>query len=181
MLMGRMHKTPLDVLRPSLHTSVLLRQLRHKLQADRVCCSYLQDMGDSVLAKNFCLGPPWVPARVTSTTGQSAAMVRLSDGTAWHRQGDHLRPQCEEVSEPTAGPPMTQNVCSHLPTVRHTDLAVSADSDSAMRATSGIEEKSVNVTGGAEETAMNASKSVCSMPQLQRSTGSRKLVQRYSP
>ncbi|XP_037509352.1 uncharacterized protein K02A2.6-like [Rhipicephalus sanguineus] len=91
LLTGRAFKTPLDVLRPSLQTSALLRQLKQKLYADRGSrqAPSLQQ-GDSVYARNFRQGAPWVRASVVDVTPPSARVI-LDDRSIWHRHGDHLR------------------------------------------------------------------------------------------
>ncbi|XP_037502384.1 uncharacterized protein LOC119376711 [Rhipicephalus sanguineus] len=91
LLTGRAFKTPLDVLRPSLQTLVLVRQLKQKLYADRGSrpAPSLQP-GDSVYARNFRQGAPWVRASVVDITPPSARVI-LDDRSIWHRHGDHLR------------------------------------------------------------------------------------------
>nr|XP_037275484.1 uncharacterized protein K02A2.6-like [Rhipicephalus microplus] len=81
LLTGRMFKTPLDVLRPSLQASVFLNQLKQKLYADRGSgqAPSLQP-GDDVYVRNFRRGTPWVPASVVDGTPSSAS-ARFEDGT----------------------------------------------------------------------------------------------------
>lgn len=92
LLMGRKIKTPLDVMHPSLRTTVQLKQLKQKLHADQGCRrGPLLDSGTPVFARNFRPGPPWVPASVSGPVSASSAEITLDDGTSWHRHGDHLR------------------------------------------------------------------------------------------
>lgn len=92
LLMGRKIKTPLDVMHPSLRTTVQLKQLKQKLHADQGCRrGPLLDSGTPVFARNFRPGPPWVPASVSCPVSASSAEITLEDGTSWHRHGDHLR------------------------------------------------------------------------------------------
>ncbi|XP_037515556.1 uncharacterized protein K02A2.6-like [Rhipicephalus sanguineus] len=91
LLTGRAFKTTLDVLRPNLQTSVLVRQLKQKFYADRGSrpAPSLQP-GDSVYARNFRQGAPWVGASVVDVSPPSACVI-LDDRSIWHRHGDHLR------------------------------------------------------------------------------------------
>ncbi|XP_070386580.1 uncharacterized protein [Dermacentor albipictus] len=60
LLLGRMVKTPLDVLHPDLQSTVLLKQLKQKLAADQGCRpGPLPQSGAPVFARNFHPGPPW--------------------------------------------------------------------------------------------------------------------------
>nr|XP_037275199.1 uncharacterized protein K02A2.6-like [Rhipicephalus microplus] len=92
LLLGRMVKTPLDVLHPDLRSTALLKQLKQKLAADR---SFrpgpLPESGAPVIARNFRPGPPWSAGHVVSPAIASSLLVRMSNETTWHRHADHVR------------------------------------------------------------------------------------------
>ncbi|KAM7299574.1 hypothetical protein ISCGN_020140 [Ixodes scapularis] len=92
LLLGRMVKTSLDVLHPDLRSTALLKQLKQKLAADRGCRpGPLPEPGASVYARNFRPGPPWSAGHVVSPASASSLLVRMPDGTTWHRHADHVR------------------------------------------------------------------------------------------
>lgn len=94
LLMSRMVKTPLDVSHPDLRSTALLKQLKQKLAADRGCRpGPLSESGAPVFARNFRPGPPWSAGHVVSPASASSLLVRMSDGTTWHRHADHVRPR----------------------------------------------------------------------------------------
>nr|XP_037274948.1 uncharacterized protein K02A2.6-like [Rhipicephalus microplus] len=109
LLTGRMFKTPLDVLRPSLQASVFLKQLKQKLYADRGSrqAPSLQP-GDDVYARNFRRGTLWMPASVVDVTSSSAS-VCFEDGTLGNRHSDHLH---LVQTETLASPPETANAAA---------------------------------------------------------------------
>ncbi|XP_070379691.1 uncharacterized protein [Dermacentor albipictus] len=90
LLLGRMVKTPLKVLHPDLRSTALLKQLKQKLAADRGCCPVLlPESGAQVFARNFRASPRWSSAQVVSPASASSLLVRMPDGTTWHRYADH--------------------------------------------------------------------------------------------
>lgn len=75
-------KTPLNALRPSIQSLMLLKQIKKKLYTDRGCQqSLLLDPEEDMFARNFWQGLVWVPARVVGTIGFSFSQVCLEDGT----------------------------------------------------------------------------------------------------
>lgn len=94
LLLGRMVKTPLDVLHPDLRSTALLKQLKQKLAADRGCRpGPLPEPGAPVFTRNFRPGPPWSAGEVLSPASASSLLVRMPDGNTWHRHADHVRPR----------------------------------------------------------------------------------------
>lgn len=92
LLLGRMVKTPLDILHPDLRSTALLKQLKQKLAADKGCRpGPLPEPGVPVFARNFRSGPPWAAGQVVSPASSSSLLVRMQDGTTWHRHADHVR------------------------------------------------------------------------------------------
>ncbi|XP_037512230.1 uncharacterized protein K02A2.6-like [Rhipicephalus sanguineus] len=92
LLLGRMVKTPLDILHPDLRSTALLKQLKQKLAADKGCRPWpLPEPGVPVFARNFRSGPPWSAGQVVAPASSSSLLVRMQDGTTWHRHADHVR------------------------------------------------------------------------------------------
>ncbi|XP_075534088.1 uncharacterized protein LOC142567823 isoform X2 [Dermacentor variabilis] len=88
-LLGRMVKTPLDVLHPDLQSTVLFKQ--QKLTADQGCRpGPLPELEAPVFTRNFRPGPPW-PTLVRRTGGvscqpasASSLLVQMPDGAGPH-------------------------------------------------------------------------------------------------
>ncbi|XP_065303771.1 uncharacterized protein [Dermacentor albipictus] len=92
LLLGRVVKTPLDVLHPDLRSAVLLKQLKQKLAAARGCRpGPLPESVAPVVTRNFCPSPLWSAGQV-SPASASSLLVRMPDGATWHRHADHVRP-----------------------------------------------------------------------------------------
>ncbi|KAL1438559.1 hypothetical protein MTO96_047918 [Rhipicephalus appendiculatus] len=89
LLLGRMVKTPLNLLHPDLRSTALLKQLKQKLAADKGCCpGSLPEPGVPVFARNFRSGPPWSAGLVVLPASSSSLLVRMQYGTTWHRHAD---------------------------------------------------------------------------------------------
>ncbi|KAL1484105.1 hypothetical protein MTO96_050109, partial [Rhipicephalus appendiculatus] len=92
LLLARMVKTPLDLLHPDLRSTALLKQLKQKLAAEKGRRpGPLPEPGVPVFARNFRSGPPWSAGQVVSPASSSALLVRMQDGTTWHRHAYHVR------------------------------------------------------------------------------------------
>ncbi|XP_037505881.1 uncharacterized protein K02A2.6-like [Rhipicephalus sanguineus] len=191
LLTGRAFKTPLDVLRPSLQTSVLVRQLKQKLYADRGSrpAPSLQP-GDSVYARNFRQGAPWVRASVVDITPPSASVI-LDDRSIWHRHGDHLR-----LAQ--TGPPGTSETDAlhrasaaaipqwEQPPLRESTVPDMPEQEAVEPSTSSPERGcaiNTDITASNSGVHVGSDSSVAApcTPVLRRSNRSRKPVLRYSP
>lgn len=182
LLTGRRFKTPLDVLRPSLQSSVLLKQLKQKLYTDKGCrqgpsCGTEEE----VFARNFRQGATWLPARVIGATSNSSAQVRLNDGTVWHRHGDHLRPRQTETTAAVTEPlqPETAADQQELQTEDTIQTAdpVTVPHDSVAMVPVGTAAD----VGKPMDTSSTVLATTSSAPHLRRSARARRPVQRYSP
>lgn len=185
LLTGRIFKTPLDVLRPNLQASVLLKQLKQKLYADRGSrqAPSLQP-GDDVYARNFRRGTPWVPASVVDTT-PSSAHVRFEDGTVANRHSDHLR----LVQTGTPSTPVDSASASDPPQLEPLPLQAPAVPDMSCEelppgndfpGSSCARDAEVTTNSGACVSSDSAV-ATASTPKLRRSARTRKPVARYSP
>lgn len=86
LLVGWMVKTPLDILRPDLRSTALLKQLKRKMATNRGCRpGPLLQSGAPAFAKNFVNGPPWSAEQVVTPRSASSLLICMSGGTTWHR------------------------------------------------------------------------------------------------
>ncbi|XP_037555553.1 uncharacterized protein LOC119432462 [Dermacentor silvarum] len=93
LLLGRIVKTPLDVLHWDLRSTALLKQLKLNLAANRGCPSGpLPESGAPVFARHFRPRPPWSAGQVPSPASASSLLFRMPDGYTWHRHADQVRP-----------------------------------------------------------------------------------------
>nr|XP_037268455.1 uncharacterized protein K02A2.6-like [Rhipicephalus microplus] len=178
LLLGRMVKTPLDILHPDLRSTALLKQLKKKLAADRACRpGPLPVSGAPFFARNLRPGPPWSAGHVVSPASASTLLVRMSDGTTWHRHADHVRPRlATSAAAPSgsqqAGEPSAVTDASTAPgagATRTTVTPPASPETPAMRADSAI------ATQSAPDATTPAT------PALRRSGRYRRPPDRYSP
>ena len=92
-------RTRLDLIQPSLHKRVLMKQgyemQRHNVHAkDRVFYA-----GDPVWAVNFQGSPKWMPGVLEQQLGPVSYVVRLQDGRLWRRHQDHLKTRRPEEND----------------------------------------------------------------------------------
>ncbi|XP_077529547.1 uncharacterized protein LOC144141993 [Haemaphysalis longicornis] len=177
LLLGWVVKTPLDVLHLDLRSRALLKQLKQKLAADRGCHPWpLPESGAPVFARIFRPGPDWSAGHVVSPASASSLLVRMSDGTPWHRHADHVRPRLATSAAPSgsqhAVQPTTPAAASTAPGAGATRATVAprASPVPPARPTAGA-----RVTQAAPNTATPASTHV-----LRRSERLRRPPDRYS-
>ena len=83
-------------------------------------------IGQSVMAKNLCPGPNWIPAVVEQRLGPLSYLVKTQNGQKWRRHVDHLKEipseQASDSPEESADTnenewemPCTQPVSEHTP------------------------------------------------------------------
>lgn len=104
LLFGRKLRTSLDMLRPSLRSNVLFRQLKQKMYHDRGK-KQLREQPGHVYTRNFREGPSWVPATVVAPRSASSMDVQTRDGSVWHRHHDHIRPRTPSPEVVALSPP----------------------------------------------------------------------------
>lgn len=89
LLMKRQLRTNLDLLKPPMTKETVHRkqqtqvQQRQQKAKERIFCP-----GDSVLARNYNIGPKWVPATVLAQTGPVSYTVRTTEDIVWRRHTD---------------------------------------------------------------------------------------------
>ncbi|KAL1416547.1 hypothetical protein MTO96_027849 [Rhipicephalus appendiculatus] len=144
--------------------------------------------GDTVYARNFRQGAPWVRASVVEVTPPSTH-VSLDDGSIWHRHGDHLRiaqtgppvsseTKAEHRAGSTAIPQQEQPAAS-----ASTVLDVPKQEAHGPPGSSSVSAIDGDITASDSGAPLGSNCSVTApgTPMLRRSQTSRKPVLRYSP
>ena len=91
LLLGRVPRSLLDLLKPSLSTKVRQKQEVQKFNHDGPSRDRKFHVGDAVYVKEFPSGKVWVPAVVSSVRGPLSYHVSLSDGRVVRRHVEHIR------------------------------------------------------------------------------------------
>ena len=91
LLMGRRIRTHLDPLYPDIQQRVRNKQTRQKEDHNAHARSCNLQCGDSVYARNFGVGPKWLPGVLQRAVRQVSFEVRLDDGRSICRHIDHFR------------------------------------------------------------------------------------------
>ncbi|XP_071447573.1 uncharacterized protein [Hetaerina americana] len=114
MMFGRLLRSRLTLLKPSVSKTVALRQRLLEMPQTRVTLLRRFRVGDEVWARAYGRGgsKDWVQATVTRVLGSRNYHVQTEQGHTWHRHIDQLRGRakvaegphtvCDEVSSPEA-------------------------------------------------------------------------------
>ena len=87
-------RSPLDLLKPDIHTRVEEKQEKQKQYHDRTARQHSFTVGDLVFIRNFSQSSTdqWIPGEVISTTDpRSFRRVKVPDGRILRRHIDHIR------------------------------------------------------------------------------------------
>ena len=129
LLMGKRLRTNLDLLVPSIEEQVKKKQAQQKLYHDRGTKLRCFQVGDTVYAKNFACGEPWLPAVVTHKTGPLSYVVHTEDNRVMRKHVDQLRARYTgnaDMEMPTEKPPMQiivpEEPIINLPAQQDSDL-----------------------------------------------------------
>ena len=109
LFMGRSLRTRLDLLRPNLEESVVRKQAQQKMTHDQHSKFREFQIGQSVLARNYRLGPLWLPGIIEERTGPLSYVVKLGSGLRWKRHVDQLlssNSNTTPTSDPIGYPPV---------------------------------------------------------------------------
>ena len=91
LLMGRALRTRWDIIKPDVGQRVCWRQAKQKEGKDQNTKLRHFVMGQSVMVKNFCTGPTWVPGIIAQQLGPLTYMIEISAGKFWKRHVDHVK------------------------------------------------------------------------------------------
>ena len=95
LFLKRSLRTHLDLLLPNVESTVRLSQAKQKAQHDTHTKGREFSIGESIMAKNFRTGAPWLPGTITERLGPVTYLVRVKNNLTWKRHIDQLksRPQ----------------------------------------------------------------------------------------
>jgi transposase InsO family protein len=91
LLMKRKLRSRLDLVCPSIASRVQSAQEKQKYYHDRHTIPRTIQVNDTVHARNFATGPPWMAGTVVETPGPLSFKVKLGDGRIIRRHMDHIR------------------------------------------------------------------------------------------
>ena len=91
LLMGRTLRTHWDLLKPDVGQRVCWRQSKQKEGKDGNNPLRHFVTGQSVMVKNFRMGPTWVSGVIVQQLGPLTYLVEISAGKFWKRHVDHVK------------------------------------------------------------------------------------------
>ena len=115
LLLGRKLRCTLDLMHPDLNSKVQSKQDRQTRDHDTKAKGRWFKLGDSVLTRNFSLGPKWIPGLIESVTGPVSYKVMLGDGRVVRRHVDQILVKHQTPKESTEG--------QHVDTAQQTQAA----------------------------------------------------------
>ena len=99
LLCGRKIKTHLDLVHPTVQSSVSQHQCKQKLNYDRTSSEREFGIHDSVYVRNYGKGERWIPGQIVESTGPVSYKVRANDGLLMRRHADQIRVTCAQEYE----------------------------------------------------------------------------------
>ena len=99
LLCGRKIKTHLDLVHPTVQSSVSQHQCKQKLNYDRTSSEREFGIYDSVYVRNYGKGERWIPGQIVESTGPVSYKVRANDGLLMRRHADQIRVTCAQEYE----------------------------------------------------------------------------------
>eukprot|EP00079_Xenopus_tropicalis_P032197 XP_017945968.1 PREDICTED: uncharacterized protein LOC108645361 [Xenopus tropicalis] len=91
LLMNRRLKTCLDRLHPDLASDLQNKQEDQFHKNAQTSTVRMFEAGNSVYARNYAMGPKWIPAVIVEATGPVSYKVKIADGRVIRRHVDQLR------------------------------------------------------------------------------------------
>ena len=98
--MGRKPRSILDMMKPNIADRVRHNQQKQKAGHDKGTVQRSFEIGTPIYVKNFTSGPAWLAGNVTNAEGHCSYEIKLSDGRAVRRHGDHIRINSTLVDQP---------------------------------------------------------------------------------
>ena len=95
MLFGHKLFTRFTLIKPDPPTKVLKEQQRQKHGHDSWATGRCLREDDPVYARNYLIGPTWLPGIILKQTGPILFAVKLEKGYEWCRHADQLRKQLD--------------------------------------------------------------------------------------
>ena len=92
LMVGRVIRSRLDLLHPDMRKEVIRHQVTQKENHDaKVKADRRFEVSDSVFARNYAVGAPWIAGTIVGIDGPVSYVVRLEDWRIWRRHVDQLR------------------------------------------------------------------------------------------
>lgn len=98
MLMNRRLRSAFDLIKPDIKSKIENKQMKQKENHDKTARLRKFSPEDTVYARNYGLGPKWIPATVESPTGPVSYTVILNNGQRMRRHVDQVRARHPESS-----------------------------------------------------------------------------------
>ena len=125
LFLKRSLRTHLDLLQLNVESAVHLSQAKQKTQHDSHAKGRGFSIGESIMAKNFRTGAPWLPRTITERLGPVTYLVQMKTKLTWKRHVDQLRSQ-HQATDKTA--PEFVSVDDYIPAHTSVTDAVSENS-----------------------------------------------------
>ena len=91
LLMGRTLRSRLDILKPHVEQRVQDKQLRQKVDHDKLSRTRHFSTGDHIFVRNYAKGEKWVPAKLIDSSGPLSFTAHTLDGRLIRCHQDQLR------------------------------------------------------------------------------------------
>ena len=119
LLLQRELRSNFDLLKPTSVKETVSQQQNKQIKQRGQVKVRVFTPGESVLERNYCSGPKWVPAIIIAQTGPVSYTVQTATDIVWRRHVDQLL----QTSTPTQlspedcadVPPVTSPTCQHAP------------------------------------------------------------------
>ena len=105
MLLGRRHRSRLDLLKPHTADRVERKQLAQKSQHDRHACDRVFTEEDPVFVRNYHQGDKWLPGVISEKTGPVSFKVTMTTGQDRCCHQDQIRKRSPDVEVPNPEAP----------------------------------------------------------------------------
>ena len=99
LFLKRSLRTPLDLLHPNVKSALHLSQAKQKAQHDTNTKGREFSIGESIMAKNFRTGAPWLPGTITERLRTVTYLVQVKNNLTWKRHADQLRGRHQSTDE----------------------------------------------------------------------------------
>ena len=111
LLLGRIPRSHLDLIKPSISTKLKEKQFQQKKNFDVHAKQRSFKVGDSVFVRDLPARKDWLACIITSVNGPLSYLVTLDDSRIVRRHVDHIRSR----SSTTSVPPSTFDLLAYPP------------------------------------------------------------------
>ena len=122
-------RTCFDLLKPKQESQVTEKQSQQKANHEQYARSRQFQVGQSVMARNLCLGPKWVPGVIVQSLGPLSYLIKTREGQTWRRHVDYLKKLHTEPETVNGAENSDSDVDSwELPSTAHSDTPETTES-----------------------------------------------------